>query len=47
MAKPKNKRKPLYGKQREKAEDQLWDISQNLNKVYDIHQAIMYQRNSK
>ena len=28
LAKPK--RKPLYGKQRQKAEDQLWDISQDL-----------------
>lgn len=32
MAKPK--RKPLYGKQREKAEDNLWQISQDLKDLY-------------
>ena len=32
LAKPK--RKPLYGKQRQKAEDQLWDISQELKELY-------------
>lgn len=32
LAKPK--RKPLYGKQRQKAEDQLWDISQDLKDLY-------------
>lgn len=32
MAKPK--RKPLYGKQRQKAEDDLWDISQDLKDLY-------------
>jgi len=32
LAKPK--RKPLYGKQREKAEDDLWDISQDLKDLY-------------
>jgi hypothetical protein len=32
LAKPK--RKPLYGKQRQKAEDQLWDISQYLKDLY-------------
>lgn len=34
MANPKAKRKPLYGKQREKAQDKLWDISQELNDLY-------------
>jgi hypothetical protein len=32
LAKPK--RKPLYGKQRLKAEDDLWDISQDLKDLY-------------
>jgi len=32
LAKPK--RKPLYGKQRQNAEDQLWDISQDLKDLY-------------
>ena len=32
LAKPK--RKPLYGKQREKAEDDLWQISQDLKDLY-------------
>lgn len=32
LAKPK--RKPLYGKQREKAEDNLWQISQDLKDLY-------------
>ena len=32
LAKPK--RKPLYGKQRVKAEDNLWDISQDLKDLY-------------
>jgi hypothetical protein len=32
MAKPK--RRPLYGKQREKAEDNLWQISQDLKDLY-------------
>jgi len=32
MAKPK--RKPLYGKQRQRAEDVLWDISQELKELY-------------
>ena len=32
LAKPK--RRPLYGKQREKAEDELWDISQELKGLY-------------
>lgn len=32
LAKPK--RKPLYGKQREKAEDDLWQISQELKDLY-------------
>ena len=32
LAKPK--RKPLYGKQRVKAEDDLWDISQDLKDLY-------------
>ena len=34
MAKPKRKRKPLYGKQRTKAEDDLWQISQDLKDLY-------------
>jgi len=34
MANPKAKRKPLYGKQREKAKDKLWNISQELNDLY-------------
>ena len=33
MAKPK--RRPLYGKDREKAEGQLWDISLDLKDLYD------------
>jgi len=32
LAKPK--RKPLYGKQRQKAEDDLWNISQDLKDLY-------------
>ena len=32
LAKPK--RRPLYGKQRQKAEDDLWDISQELKELY-------------
>ena len=32
LAKPK--RRPLYGKQRRKAEDDLWDISQDLKDLY-------------
>ena len=32
LAKPK--RRPLYGKQRQKAEDDLWDISQELKGLY-------------
>ena len=34
LAKPKTKRKPLYGKQREMAEDKLWNISQDLKDLY-------------
>jgi len=34
MAKPKSKRKPLYGKQRAQAEDDLWYISQDLKDLY-------------
>ena len=35
LAIPKPKRRPLYGKDREKAEDQLWDISLDLKDLYD------------
>jgi hypothetical protein len=34
MLKPKNKRKPLYGKRREMAENDLWAISQDLKELY-------------
>lgn len=34
MANPKSKRKPLYGKQRRKAENDLWNISQDLKDLY-------------
>lgn len=32
LAKPK--RRPLYGKERQKAEDELWNISQDLKDLY-------------
>lgn len=35
LAIPKPKRRPLYGKDREKAEGQLWDISLDLKDLYD------------
>lgn len=34
LSKPKAKRKPLYGKERQKAEDALWVISQDLKDLY-------------
>jgi len=34
LAAAKNKRKPLYGKERQKAEDDLWYISQDLKDLY-------------
>jgi hypothetical protein len=34
LAASKNKRKPLYGKDRQKAEDELWNISQDLKDLY-------------
>ena len=35
LAKPTQKRKPLYGMQKQKAEDMLWNISQDLKDLYD------------
>ena len=41
LAKAKNKRKPLYGKERSKAQDMLWDISQDLKGLYSDRKYVL------
>jgi hypothetical protein len=41
LAKAKNKRKPLYGKERSKAQDMLWDISQDLKGLYSDRKHVL------
>ena len=47
LAKAKNKRKPLYGKERSEAQDMLWDISQDLKGLYSDRKQVLIDMDSE